>query len=305
MAMSLRGLHVRLLLSAGLACLAALHGAPAMAATPPPDGTRTWRDVAYGPDRAQRLDVYAPTRAHSAPVVLMVHGGGWRRGDKAMDSVVDAKVARWVPRGAIVVSIDYRMLPAAPVATQASDVARALAFVQGRAHRWGGDPRRVVLMGHSAGAHLVALVAASPSLRAAAGARAPLGTVLLDSAALDVPGLMQARHLPLHDAAFGNDPATWRALSPLHVLDRPVAPVLAVCSTRRAGACPQADAFVARIRALGGRAEVLREDLSHRQVNAQLGAQPDYTHAVEAFLGSLDPSFAQRAASSRSRSASP
>ncbi|MBU6249022.1 MAG: alpha/beta hydrolase, partial [Xanthomonadaceae bacterium] len=56
-----------------------------------PAGTRVVRDVAYGPDALQRLDVYAPAGAHDAPVILMVHGGGWRRGDKAMSNVVANK----------------------------------------------------------------------------------------------------------------------------------------------------------------------------------------------------------------------
>uniref|UniRef100_UPI0039B64623 alpha/beta hydrolase n=1 Tax=Vibrio vulnificus TaxID=672 RepID=UPI0039B64623 len=88
-----------------------------------PAGSRVLRDQPYGPDPAQRMDVFIPPGARSAPVILMVHGGGWRRGDKAHGRVVDNKVAHWLPAGAIVVSVNYRMLPEADVPTQRDDVA--------------------------------------------------------------------------------------------------------------------------------------------------------------------------------------
>ncbi|MDY0011373.1 MAG: alpha/beta hydrolase [Rhodocyclaceae bacterium] len=145
-----------------------------------PEGARVLKDQAYGPDRRQRYDVYLPAQAQAAPIILMVHGGAWRFGSKSRGGVVEHKVARWVAQGFILVSTDYRLLPEAAPAEQARDVARALATVRARAAGWGGDPDRVVLMGHSAGAHLVALLAASP--RTSPGV---VGTVLLDSAALD------------------------------------------------------------------------------------------------------------------------
>jgi hypothetical protein len=111
--------------------------------------------------------------------------------------------------------------------------------------------------------------------------------VFLDSAALDVPSVMTHRHLRLYDRAFGADPSTWAALSPLAVLSGPTAPVLAVCSSRRSESCPSADRFAARARALGGRTRVLREDLSHGEINATLGAPSDYTTQVDAFLDAL------------------
>lgn len=132
-------------------------------------GVQRIADVPYGADPAQRMDVYVPTSpttgtnslvasAVRAPVIFMVHGGGWRHGDKAMGRVVQEKVNRWVPKGFILISINYRMLPDAPVAVQERDVQAALMAAQQRAGTWGGDPNRFILMGHSAGAHLVALL---------------------------------------------------------------------------------------------------------------------------------------------------
>ncbi len=249
--------------------------------------TRIQRDVAYGPDARQRFDVYAPQQARGAPVIFMVHGGAWAFGDKGSETVVRNKAARWVPQGFVFISANYRMLPDAAPLEQARDVARALAAAQEQAASWGGDGARFILMGHSAGAHLVSLISAVPGIALDLGARPWLGTVELDSAALDVESIMRARHLRLYDRAFGRDPAGWAAASPLARLSRRGAPFLAVCSTRRRDSCPAARAFAAKARAFGTRANVLEENLTHRDINARLGEDGDYTRAVDAFLETL------------------
>ncbi|MES2349443.1 MAG: alpha/beta hydrolase [Pseudomonadota bacterium] len=259
-----------------------------------PGGVRLLADQSYGAGRLQRYDVYLPPRAGHAPVIFMVHGGAWRTGDKANAQVVRNKVSRWTARGIIVVSINYRLLPEASVAVQAEDVAGALAAVQAGASGWGGDRDKFVLMGHSAGAHLVALLAASPSAAISRGAAPWLGTVSLDSAAMDVPGLMQQRHFPLYDQAFGKDPASWTGVSPLAQLKPGGAPLLAVCSSRRRDACPQSQGFASGAGKLGIRALVLPQDKSHREINEALGQPGPYTDAVESFLSSLDPALASR-----------
>ena len=81
-------------------------------------------------------------------------------------------MTRWVPKGFIFISTNYRMLPKTAPMEQIRDVASALAFAQGKASSWGGDPAGFIIMGHSAGAHLAALLAASPAM--ASRARAPL-----------------------------------------------------------------------------------------------------------------------------------
>ena len=101
--------------------------------------------------------------------MFVVHGGGWRRGDKAARAVVENKVARWTKAGFIVISTNYRLLPAADPIAQAGDLARAVSIAQQRLPAWGGDPDRVVLVGHSAGAHLVALLATDGASSAAKG----------------------------------------------------------------------------------------------------------------------------------------
>jgi acetyl esterase/lipase len=257
----------------------------------PPD-VRVQRDVAYGSDPLQRLDVYMPAKAHDAPVILMVHGGGWRRGDKSMTSVVQNKLTRWVPRGFVLVSVDYPMVPQADPVQQARSVAQALAFAQRHAAEWGGDPCKFILMGHSAGAHLVALISAEPSMATSLGAQPWLGTVALDSGAYDVPRIMGGRHFKLYDQAFGSDAALWKAASPTLQLQGKIAPFLAVCSSRREASCPPAQAFVDKARGFGTRARVLPEDLGHGQIDEQLGLPSGYTTQVEAFMAGLDPAVA-------------
>lgn len=257
-------------------------------------GTPTHTDLAYGPAPEQRYDIYAPTAARNAPAILMVHGGGWFRGDKDAGRVVDSKQTRWLPKGIAFATTNYRMQPDAPPLEQACDVASALADLQRNAGRFGLDPDNIVLMGHSAGAHLIALLAARPELLTAASARPPRGYVLLDSGALDVPEIMNRRHFRLYDRAFGNNPADWLAASPLQQLHRQAGPLLIACSLRRADACPQGRAFAAKATGLGGRAELLPLDKTHGEINFQLGDDEAYTARVEAFLSSLSPAFAGR-----------
>ena len=252
-----------------------------------PAGARVERDLSYGPDPAQRLDLYRPAGRPTGALIVIVHGGAWSIGDKANPGVVAAKVAHWLPACVVVVSINYRLLPLAVPLQQAGDVARAIAFVQKRAASWQVDSTRLVLLGHSTGAHLVALLAAAPELLGPDGAEPWLATVLLDSAALDVVGIMRASHRPLYDRAFGAGEADWQKVSPLHRLRARPAPVLLVHSGNRAESADASRRFAAAVADLGGRAEVLEVPLSHAEINAQLGLQNSYTKAVDAFLKSV------------------
>lgn len=257
-----------------------------IADAPPPDPATilpgsTVATRAYGPAGAERLDVYTPPGARAAPVLVMVHGGAWRVGDKARAEVVVNKLKHWLPKGFVFVSVNYRMLPEVMADTQADDVAAALRWVQAHAAEFGGDPRRIVLMGHSAGAHLAALLSTEP----ARVGRPWAGTVVLDTAVLDVPAKMAGRHAGFYDEAFGSDPAYWRKTSPLDHWSPTAVPMLLVCSTERADRpCDEARAFAARTAKVGRTTPVLSEPLSHGAINATLGAPGAYTAAVDAFI---------------------
>lgn len=252
-----------------------------------PEGTKVLRDVAFGADPEQGMDVFIPEGADKAPIILMVHGGAWFLGDKATSGVAGEKAAHWLPRGYIFISANYRLSPKADPIGQAEDVAAAIAAVQQKAAEWGGDPSRIIAMGHSAGAHLVALVAADPAFLEGRGAKPIPGAVLLDSAALDLPAIMERPHYRFYDRIFGDDPAFWREASPLHRLKGAPPPMLAVCSSERDNACPNSESFAAGVVKLGGRAEVLPVALSHRDINHELGVDTPYTDKVDAFLASL------------------
>lgn len=258
-----------------------------------PQEVRVLHDLAYGSDPKQRMDVYLPAKADHAPVIFMVHGGAWRTGDKSMARVTQNKIQRWVPRGFVFVSVNYRLLPKADPLTQMKDVALALATAQSKAVSWGADPARFILMGHSAGAHLVDLLAANPDSTLTRW----LGTISLDSAAMDIVQIMQSRHYPFYDKAFGKDPAYWQAASPLHQLSRSATPMLLVCSsTRPDSPCTQAQQFADKAHALGLRTEISMQAKKHSEINEELGIPGTYTDVVEAFMASLDPQVKQRLA---------
>lgn len=261
--------------------------------------TQVLHDLPYGSDPQQRLDVYLPNQPQHAPLLVMVHGGAWRIGDKASSTVVENKLARWRPMGFIFVSLNYRLLPAAAPLQQAEDVAKALAYVQQQAASWGGDPSQLIVLGHSAGAHLVSLLDASLGLVASQGARPWLGTVALDSAALDVEQIMQQPHARFYTQAFGTLPGDWAAASPYRQLDPHARPLLLVCSNQRDDSCPQARHFAAHADQLGVSTQVLEQPRSHKQINQDLGLDNSYTQAVERFMASLDPRLAQRLGISR------
>ncbi|MFZ5637738.1 MAG: carboxylesterase family protein [Pseudomonadota bacterium] len=256
-------------------------------------------DVAYGPAPRERLDVFLPKTAvrGGVPIIVMVHGGGWCVGDKAMAGVVESKVARWVSKGFVFVSANYPMVnDGADALAQGGEIAKATAFVQAHAAEWGGDPAKVVLMGHSAGAHLVSLVNADAELRRRHGVRPLLGTVSLDAGAIDVvkqmPNVYPFLKLRYREA-FGDRESQWIAASPYHRLDRSASPWLGVCSTtRKDDPCGQARGYVEKSRGLGVRAEVLPQPMSHGAINKTLGEDSDYTRAVETFLAGLDPALA-------------
>ncbi len=252
------------------------------------------KDIPYGKDIRNTMNVYLPPQDKNSPVIFMVHGGAWWTGDKAYKSVVENKVNRWVTRGFIFISANYRLLPKADPLQQAADVARALAVAQNNAPHWGGDASKFVLMGHSAGSHLVAVLSASPSIALDLGAKPWLGSVLIDSGALDVVKIMKRAHFRLYDNAFGSDIAYWKSVSPFHLLKTAQSPFLAICSTKREDdPCSQATEFVKKASSLGMRANVLKVNMSHRDTNIQLGKDLDYTEAVELFLATLDKSIKQ------------
>lgn len=249
-------------------------------------------DMAYGTDPAQKLAFWKGAGAKS-PLILFVHGGGWRMGSKE-NATGKSKVAHLTGEGYALASIDYRLVPAATVEQQAGDVAAATAYVVRNADRLGIDPGRIVLMGHSAGAHLVALVGTDPAYLKAAGLplTAVRGVVALDGAAYDVPAQMAEgpeMMQKIYQQAFGTDPARERALSPTLQAAAPNAPAFLILHVQREDGIRQSEALAAALRKAGTDVSVQGFDgqglRGHMEINRRLG-DSDYpaTAALDGWL---------------------
>lgn len=235
----------------------------------------------YGTAKGQAIDVYIPPGAHDAPVIVMVHGGAWKIGDKANTGSIENKLKYWLPKGYVFVSVNYRLLPEAMADAQAQDVAEAMQWVQAYAADWGASDRRIVLMGHSAGAHLVALLSSKPEMVGKPWA----GTVVLDSAAMKISTVMQGRHPRFYDEAFGSDPAAWAKVSPMDQWTPAAVPMFVVCSTQRPDKpCDDAKAFQTQVQKAGKTMPILPQALSHADINRTLGLPGAYTQAVDAWV---------------------
>jgi acetyl esterase/lipase len=125
-------------------------------------------DLPYGPSPRERLDVYSPKDAMNRPVVIFWYGGSWAMGKKSQYRFVGAALAE---RGFVTVIADYRLYPEVRFPQIMDDGANAVAWVQKHAQEFGGDPNRLVLMGHSAGAHMAALLALNDAYILKAGVR--------------------------------------------------------------------------------------------------------------------------------------
>lgn len=255
----------------------AMRGGPAV----PPNQT-----IAYGPDSLQALDLWVPQGATKAPLVLFVHGGGWSRGSKN-NATGRALPSHMLQQGYAFASIDYRLVPRNSVEEQASDVAAALAAVLKRADQLGIDRSRVVLTGHSAGAHLVALVGTDERYLKSAGLsfRDIRGVMPNDGAGYDVAPQMAApgRLGNMFTAAFGTDPARQKALSPTLQSAAPNAPAFLLLHVERPDAVRQSEALAAALRQAGTAVEVAsfpgKGLRGHMEINRRLGA-PDYAATV-------------------------
>jgi acetyl esterase/lipase len=167
-------------------------------------------------DQRQVLDVYAPPDAKNCPVIFWIHGGGWVVGDK---SEVQEKPRAFTEHGFVFVSTNYRLLPKVEMGTLVQDVAKALGWVHKNIARYGGDPNRIFVMGHSAGAQLSALLCTDERYLKAENVSfdSLKGCVPVDGDTYDIPAMIQTTEvrlslhgLPLptfgHRMKFGNDP---------------------------------------------------------------------------------------------------
>lgn len=275
-------------LGAALA-LALAATASAQAASPcaaaPAKRTFAYRTVAGVPANLTSLDVYSPSKAclggRAAPVVLWVHGGAYRVGDKAQQ--VKDKIALFASRKYVFVSVNYRLTTSGTASARYPDhfrdVASAVAWVRKNISRYRGDGRRLALLGHSAGADIVSNVATDPRWLKE---RSLALSALRCSGPLDTQGFDKAKAEAAEQqqwvAALGNNPDFLRSTSAT-LLAKPKMGLRPVITVVRGTARRQAieQGFAAAYRAAGAKATVIdARGLSHQEVNTRIGAAGDH-----------------------------
>lgn len=212
--------------------------APLQAAAPRA-GVKKTTDLRYGPDARNRLDVYEPEThpAAAMPVLIFIHGGGFVRGDKSMPGLpfYDNIGYDFARHGVLTILATYRLAPQHPWPAGARDVAAVVKWARANAARLGGDPRRIVLWGHSAGgAHAAAYgldkrfqPKGGPGLAGLVLMAGAYDPVLETEAAVPFEAVKPG---PLNDAYYGKDTRHYAARSPIAHLTGPKLPVMLIVS---------------------------------------------------------------------------
>ena len=234
-------------------------------------------------DPLQSLDIYAPKGVTGASVYVFVHGGGWNKRDK---DEVGSQPKLLNDAGIVAVSLNYRLVPAIQHPENVRDVAAAIAWLTKNIAKFGGDPKKMVLMGHSAGSHLVALVATDDRYLAAHGLHrnALAGVICLDGSAFDIPDRIKNGAPTVAEncrRAFGDNPTMQVDGSPVtHVKGKvPLPPFFLVFLNEDSLNHKQSARFAELVRAEGGRAslEHITDGKTHQSLCDDLGTESDHT----------------------------
>lgn len=269
----------------------------APAAVPTNPNMNVAGDLSYGKDALQKLDVYSPKDGKALPVVLFVHGGGWRGGDKSQQAHKD-KGSVFTEHGVVLVNANYRLSPQVKHPAHEEDTASAFAWVKENISRFGGDPNRIYVMGHSAGAHLVDLLGTNNRFLAAhkLSLEDVKGVISLDTATLDLFDRTSEQNgiasgvltKGMFESAFGHEPKTYTDASPtLNIKKGTKYPKFLMFSgEKRKDATAQHQKFVEAMKAAGGSVEWDSVPLSHREVNlAESDVNSDVFKRTIAFVG--------------------
>ena len=245
--------------------------------------TVAYRRIAGVPRNATSLDIHAAAGACDAPVVVWVHGGGYHHGDKA--NGMRDKAALFNRKGWILVSVNYRLTTAGDPSSahfpdHYDDVAAALAWVEDHIADYGGDAGRLALLGHSAGADIVANVAAEPTYLAGQGASADLIDCLapLDTAGYDKPRASAVEGRQWLDALGNNPDYLTETSATLLLRSGEAAPPPDTLSVHRGTPRRQDIAldYLRAVRQAGGETVAVdARSLTHGQVSSRIGAAGD------------------------------
>jgi acetyl esterase/lipase len=248
------------------------------------------RDIPYtkNADKLQVLDVYSPLKAKNLPVVFWIHGGGWQGGDK---SEVHFKPQVFNGKGFVFVSTNYRLLPNVDMATLTRDVAKSIRWVHDHIAEYGGDPKRLLIMGHSAGAQLAALICTDDRYLKAEGLSLAIikGCVPVDGDTYDIPAMIEVAEtrwrvhgLPAakfsHRIKFGNDPEKHKDFSAVtHVAkDKGIPPFLILYVANHPDVTAQAQRLGNVLKGADVPVTVFgAKETTHTKINADLGRSDD------------------------------
>ena len=261
-------------------------------------------DIPYIENGHERhvLDIYTPEKPadKSLPVMFWIHGGGWQAGDK---SRVHPKPKVLMERGMVFVSTNYRLLPDVTMEELTDDIARSLGWVHKNIATYGGDPNRIFVGGHSAGAQLAALICIDDRYLKNEGVSFDVlkGCVPVDGDTYDIPKIiMTAEHRQTlyggrmftfgHRQKFGNDPEKHVNFSAVtHVAKgKNIPPFLVLYFPGNPDTRAQAQLLESTLRAADIPARAYgKSDSNHSRLNNDLG-QPD-DPATQELYKFLDP----------------
>ena len=246
------------------------------------DEPKAVHDIPYAEPKNERqmLDVYAPMQGKDHPVVLWIHGGGWRAGDK---SSVQIKPQAFVDKGFVFVATNHRFFPNVTVKEMTGDIAKAVRWVHDHAKEYGGDPKSIFVMGHSSGAHLGALVCTDDRYLKAEGLSLSVikGCVPIDVSVYDIPKRIKdggSVATGTFTKTFGEKDEAQRDYSPVaHVAKgKSIPPFLILHVADRAETKAQSNWFADKLNNAGISAKVVAaEGTTHGTINSNFGKSGD------------------------------
>ncbi len=176
----------------------------------------------------QQLNIFAPRRkTYPRDVIVFIHGGNWNSGRKGQYNIIGK---HWAKRGLVYVIIDYPLSPAANFRDMAIASARSVKWVKDSISKYGGNPDRIFVSGHSAGGHLASLISLDDHYFKDLGIENPIaGTILIDAAGLDMYGYLKDEKFSKDDTyfkTFTGNPENWKDASPLYHLHKNMPPMV-------------------------------------------------------------------------------
>lgn len=288
-------------LLAATAALVGCSGQRMINVLTPPWGYQRHADIAYGDLARQKLDVYVPDGVETgAPVVVFFYGGRWSGGDKAGFKFVAQALTT---HGYVVVLPDYRLYPQVTFPAFVRDGAQAVAWAHAHAAQHGGDPEKLFVMGHSAGAHIAAMLATNAGYLEAVG-----GSVDWLAGMIGMAGPYEFLPITADDlkAIFGPE-SQWPATQPVNFVSGNEPPMLLM----HGGAdetvhAEDSEILAERVRAAGGSARlVIYDGIGHIRLIAQLAAPLRWlgpqSRAIAAFIDAVAANESTEKASPESR----